>query len=538
MTRLTVPIFVPAHAAARPWAEQIAAAAALGADMIELRADVADKELIAAAINAVKAARKLDGQQLLTMVTIRPRWEGGLCDLGDDDRVRLFEHALGCGADFLDIELQAIEQSARLRQAVAGWFNGQAGTSQNGCAQLVVSAHDFSGVPMDLPQRLRRLQAVSQAAWLKMVFLARSLADAIRALELYGVHARQDARPLLSLAMGEMGAITRLLAGKFGAPYNFAALPDVAGSAPGQLALPVLRETYGVQRHDAATRVFGVAGWPVGHSISPAIHNAGFAAVDFNGCYIPLPIEPDYRVFVQTTDALRACAGLHFGGCSVTIPHKENALRYARERGLTVEPAAEAVGAANTLLFSQANRPGRCLNTDIEGIRAALAGAKPPVPAGQRAAVFGAGGAARAVVYALKEMNWRVTVFNRTAARGAELVQAMGGDSMALGSKSLDDFKPAEFGLLVNCTPVGMHPNINASPLPEGAAIMPGQLVFDTVYNPHETLLLRQARAAGAKMIYGLDMLLGQAMEQFKGFTGMAPPVEVMRKAAEMALGS
>ena len=279
------------------------------------------------------------------------------------------------------------------------------------------------------------------------------------------------------------------------------------------------------------TKLVGLIGWPVEHSLSPAMHNAAFAELDLNWCYVPLPVARG-----RLEEAVRGLVALGFAGANVTAPHKEAVMAHLDE----VAPGARAIGAVNTIVVREGRTIGH--NTDWRGFLAALreGGFSPE---GKRAVVLGAGGAARAVVYALAHAGSEVAILNRTPQRAEALVQAL---SFSFPSASLAAFpltakalreQVAEADLLVNATPLGMWPEVDRSPWPEGLAF-PGHLaVFDLVYNPPQTRLLQQAAAAGARAIGGLGMLVHQGAAAFRLWTGLEPPVEAMYEACRRALG-
>jgi shikimate dehydrogenase len=272
------------------------------------------------------------------------------------------------------------------------------------------------------------------------------------------------------------------------------------------------------------TRLAGVIGWPIAHSMSPAMHNAALASLGLDWCYVALPVEPG-----RVGEAVRGLLALGFGGANVTVPHKQAVMAHLDR----VSPAAQAIGAVNTIVIRDDWLLGD--NTDWLGFLASLREEKFD-PAGRRCAVLGAGGAARAVVYALASVGAAVTVYNRTAARAESLV----GDLAASLPDATLHVRPlaaldeigAETDLLVNTTPLGMWPEAAASPWPATLPLPPRLTVCDLVYNPQQTSLLAQAQAAGAGAIGGLGMLVHQGAVAFEMWTGHRPPVQVMRQAA------
>lgn len=280
------------------------------------------------------------------------------------------------------------------------------------------------------------------------------------------------------------------------------------------------------QQITGQTTLVGLIGWPVEHSISPAMHNAAFAKLGINWIYVPLPVRPE-----DVEQALKGLAALNFVGVNVTVPHKQAVIRYLDK----LSDAARITGAVNTIHIKDGNFYG--YNTDAIGFLNSLVEAGFD-PKAQRVAVLGAGGAARAVVYALARAEAAaVTVFNRTAERAAFLVDDLADtfpdsklkfapltrDALA----TLDD----NVDLVVNTTSVGMYPNVDTTPWPDDVPIPKNSTFCDLVYNPLETVFLAQARAANVPCIDGLGMLIHQGAYAFKTWTGHDPSIEAMRQA-------
>ena len=279
------------------------------------------------------------------------------------------------------------------------------------------------------------------------------------------------------------------------------------------------------------TRVVGVIGWPIAHSVSPAMHNAAFRALGLDWCYVPFPVRPE-----RLSQALAGVRGLGLGGINVTVPHKQALLALVDE----LTPEARAVGAVNTVVVKGETLTGH--NTDVGGFLRALGDAGCDAK-GLSALVLGAGGAARAVVYALARVGAQVTLLNRTASRAHDLARefaALGAgarlEAGPLDEQALRRAAPRAH-LIVNTTPLGMWPEVEASPWLEGVPFPADALLFDLVYNPRETRLMRQARTEGARAVDGLRMLVHQGAEAFELWTGVHPPIEVMYAACTAALG-
>lgn len=274
------------------------------------------------------------------------------------------------------------------------------------------------------------------------------------------------------------------------------------------------------------SKLVGLIGWPVKHSLSPSMHNAAFIALNLNWAYVPLPVQPN-----QIESALRGLAALNFVGVNVTVPHKQAVMRYMD--GLN--DAARIIGAVNTVHLKDGKFFG--YNTDATGFLNSLleVGCNPK---GSRVAVLGAGGAARAVVYALATAGAQtVTVFNRTAERAAFLVEDLA-ETFEEGHlkfapltnealAALDD----HVDLVINTTSVGMSPDVESCPWPSEVSIPNRAAFYDLVYNPLETTFLARAKAAGNPTIDGLGMLVHQGAAAFKVWTDRHPPVEAMRAA-------
>ena len=275
------------------------------------------------------------------------------------------------------------------------------------------------------------------------------------------------------------------------------------------------------------TKLIGLIGWPVEHSLSPAMHNAAFATLGLDYCYVPLPVAPG-----RLKEAVEGLRALSFVGANVTVPHKEAVMAYLDE----VVPEARAIGAINTIVVQNERLIG--YNTDWRGFLAALREGG-FAPEGKRAVVLGAGGAARAVVYALGKAGAEIAILNRTLSRAEALVKDLSPlfplislIPLPLTEETLLE-QAAAAHLLVNATPLGMWPKIDESPWPESLAFSGHLTVFDLVYNPRRTKLLEQAEAAGAKAIGGLGMLVHQGAEAFRLWTGVDPPLAIMYKACD-----
>jgi len=494
-----------------------ARAAEFGADLVELRIDAFTDD-------PARVTQLVERSPLPCIVTCRHASEGGEYDGDEQTRLSALEHA-GVGARkpaYIDLELAAYQTSANLRQKI----HLAAGPGRD--TGLILSTHDFQGRPADLLQRVEAMAAAEGCRVIKAAWFARSLRDNLEAFELL----RANYKPTVTLCMGEFGTPSRVLAKKFGALLTFAAVDADNGTAPGQPTIAQLKSLYRWDKQRAETKVYGVIGDPVGHSLSPRLHNAGFDAIDYDGVYLPMRIPPEYEHFKATVGAWLDFAPLHFRGASVTIPHKENLLRFVKEHGgpgSEIEPLTEKIGAANTLAVRD-DGSLYAANTDYAAALDAVCGSlriDRAQLAGKRVAVLGAGGAARAIVAGFTHYGAHVTIHNRTPGKAKTLA-----DQFGAHAASFENFREFRGGgeVLINCTPIGMHPEVDASPVPADA-LRDVAVVFDTIYNPVETKLLRDAQSAGAHVISGLDMFYLQGAAQFELWTGQPAPMAAFRAA-------
>ena len=518
-TFIAAPIQTDDLIAARRDAEHAALA---GADLIEWRLDGCYTG--GGHTEGLNAAKMLVRESPLPCIaTCRVEAEGGEYSEDEPGRLELFEALaeLDRPPRMIDVELGALEADADFRSRIERLAGRRA--ARDGAPGLIVSMHDFEGRPANLSRRLADLRSIESASVLKIAFRARSLRDN---LECFDLLAERD-RPMIALAMGEFGLMSRVLAGKFGAFLTFASVRDESATAPGQPTIADLLGRYRFRAIGGRTALYGVIGHPVAHSLSPAVHNAGFESVGHDGVYLPLPVAPGYEPFKATLHALTDHDELGFAGASVTLPHKEHAARFAREEGWPLDADARDLAAANTIAGE------RVLNTDTNAIADAVA---EHCPGATRALVLGAGGAARAAAWTLREAGWSVAIWNRTTERAQTLARE-------LGVRATGDIYSAivDARLIVNATPVGMTggPAPGETPIPDDLLLSSPDdaVVFDTVYTPLETPLLRRAREIGRKTIGGAEMFVRQAALQFQEWTGAPAPEDLFERITRESLG-
>jgi 3-dehydroquinate dehydratase/shikimate dehydrogenase len=448
--------------------------AAVDGDLVELRLD---------GVAAPDVAGVLAGRTKPVIVTCRASWEGGRFDGSEEERRMILGQALSLGAEFVDIE----------------WRAGFSELVERAPERVVLSSHDFAGMPDDLDTRVRAMRATG-AGTIKIAVTALRLGDTLR---LPPIGADGDA---VVVGMGDAGIVTRLLPRRFHSKWTYGG----NAVAPGQLPVSRMVHEFRAREVGPATRVFAVVSPNALHSRSPAMHNAAFRDAGIDAVYVPLA-APDFDDFLAFANA--------FGveGASITIPYKLEALGAAA----TADDQTRAVGAANTLR----RRAGAwaATNTDVGGFLAPLAEAFGAPLHGARAVVLGAGGAARAVIVALRNEGACVSVHARREAQAAEVAASLG--------VSAGTWPPASgsWDLLVNTTPLGGMMQRDDTPLPDGP--FDGRLVYDLTYGSGESRLLRDARAAGCHTLDGLPMLVAQAERQFEWWTGRRPGAGVMRAA-------
>lgn len=466
-----------------------------GAELVELRIDYLSKAPIFRIL--------LNDRPCPVIVTCRRPQDGGKFTGSEQERIMLLRQAVVDEADFVDLEADIAGEIPRY-----------------GKTKRIVSYHNFDETPEDLAAIHGRLAALG-ADVVKLATMAQTPADNVRMLKLVS----ESKVPTVGLCMGDMGLPSRVLNRKFGSPFTFASAQRGTAVAPGQVSFEEMKELYRYDAINRETEVYGVVGDPVEHSLSPRLHNAVFTELSLNKVYLPFLIPAG--TLEPNLDAL---GWLDWKGLSVTIPHKEAALELADE----AEPDCRGIGAANTLL----KEGGRlhAYNTDakaaVESLEAAIpqSGGENSALAGKDVLILGAGGAARAIAFGLVQRGANVTISGRTAERAQSLAEAVGGKPLAWNERTT-----CKAFAVVNATPIGMHPDVDQTPL-DAASLEEGTVVFDMVYRPEETRLLREAKERGAITVAGTEMFLRQAAEQVRLFTGHAAPDDTLRRVLAEAL--
>ncbi len=417
-----------------------------------------------------------------------------------DQQTRLLAKAAAAGAVAIDLEIESAERAAPAVESLREH------------TPVIVSYHNFESTP-SLEPVLRRLMRVQADAY-KLATLARKPSDSLRLVEFLKKHQKKDHHktPLIAFTMSEQGLCTRVLSPALGGVFTYAAPSEADGTAPGQIPARVMKSLYRIDKLTKESRVYGVIADPVGHSKSPHVQNRAFQARWIDAVYLPFHVTQ-----AQLGDFMKLAAKLPVSGFSVTIPHKQKIVRYLDY----VEPLAKRIGAVNTV-WRKAGR-WRGTNTDVDGILKPLS---KYVRLGHATVlVVGYGGAARAAAFTLRDAGAEVTITGRDLRRASALARAVNAQVI-----SLEQAANAAYDALVHATPVGMHPNVDDSLFPDS---IPADVVFDMIYNPHETRLLKHAKEQGCEVIHGVDMFLEQAAQQFEIWSGESAPRLVMQRALE-----
>lgn len=441
--------------------------------------------------------RKLRQAKLraVLIATCRRRVAGGRYRGSVAKQLLHLAEALRAGCAWYDLEIESIRQCAREMLDVL-----------LGEGKRLASAHFFDKAPRNLDRVAAELNATRSGA-IKIAAQADSLGAGLKVLRL-----ARGRRDVVAVPMGDVSLPLRLLSLREGSALSYA--PVENATAPGQIVLDEMEGVYHPDRIGRGTRVYGIIGDPVGHSLSPAMQNAAFQARRVNAIYVPFLVR-DLRDFIS------AVGPLGVAGFSITLPHKQAILRYLDR----CDPLAAQIGAVNTVAIRAGKLYG--YNTDYIGVLRAL---EPHVRLrGSRILIVGAGGAARAAAFALARAEAGVFICARRRQRAIELAKVVRGEAI-----ERDDLRRMRFDAIVNATPVGMHPSVDDSPL--DARDLNCRVVFDMIYRPRETRLLQLAAKRGIRTVPGIDMLVTQGIAQWVLWTGRRAPAGVMRRAAIRAL--
>ncbi len=480
---ICVPIVGPAMTKAQ---EQIVSAVEV-ADILEFRLDL---------IETYELNALLDKASLPVIVTNRSKLDGGQFKGDDEERVQSLRDALKAGADYVDIEVSTPREIL------------QPFLEESDSTRIILSYHDFSHTPEEF-NLLYEAMCEMPGEIIKIVTYARDLQDNLQMFELLK-RAKRENQKLIGLCMGNLGEISRILSPLFGGFLTFGSLETGQESAPGQMPATTLKDIYRVNAEREDFKVYGVIGNPVSKSLGYLVHNKAFQEKDFPDIYVSFQVDNVEKFFNSFKD--------FFSGLSVTMPAKEQIMPLLSR----VDETAKKIGAVNTVVREGADWVG--YNTDCSGAIKALETFT--ALQGKNVLILGCGGTAKAIGYGVKEKGGQLTItYHEDKERGESLAKELGCElvhTREAGTLSVD--------ILINCSPVGMSPNVNETPF-LARDLKKGMVVFDSVYNPMETKLLREAKTAGCTVIPGIELFINQAARQFELWTGQTAPIEIMRRA-------
>ncbi len=480
-------------------AELVEKAEALTRDnsFLEFRLDYISKPL--AALPRVKHFIEMH-PGIVIIATCRRVASGGKFRGSIASQLDVLSKASALGCQLVDVELKTAQkckpaQLQKLRNRSA----------------LILSYHDFRATKK-LDETLEKMRAYP-ADFYKVVSTASTLSDNVTMIQFLGREA--DKQPLVGLCMGEQGIISRVLGVRAGSVFTFAAVGLGEETAPGQITAQELRSVYRIETVDVATRVYGVAGDPVAHSLSPAIMNAAFRRENVNAVYLALHAK-------TLKDLLNCVRQIPIHGLSITMPYKEAILPYLDN----TDSHTTKIGACNTVVRAQDGKLYG-FNTDTSGVVRPLERRLGTIQ-DAKILVLGAGGAARAAVFGLRERGAQIFILNRSAAAAQKLARRAHARAI-----KRSDLKKFAFDVIINATPVGMG-NTRETPLQEKE--INTRYAFDMIYDPGETRFLKLARERGAQIIPGIEMFVHQAARQFEIWTGKPAPQDDMLQVVLLQL--
>ncbi|HUJ21484.1 MAG TPA: shikimate dehydrogenase [Bryobacteraceae bacterium] len=450
--------------------------------------------------SGIKVIRDLLKQhsECIVLATCRRHQNEGKFNGSVEEQLRILDLAVNAGAQAIDVEIESAEAAPEKLSA----FRGR--------AQIIISYHNFETTP-PLDALLKRMTRFPADGY-KIVAAARKPSDNARVLALPKAYPRT---PLVVLAVGELGFPTRALSPAFGGMYTYAAPLAAQGTASGQVSARQLRHLYRIEKISRQVKVYGVIADPIRHSISPAVHNRAFQARRLDAVYLPFLVTP-----LQLRDYFALADKMPISGFSVTIPHKQKVVRYLD----AVDPLARRIGAVNTV-WRKAGK-WRGTNTDAEAVLVPLS--RHLRPSKSSVLIAGNGGAARGAACALIDAGAKVALVGRNPDRVRALARICGAEPLLR-----EQIDQRHFDALVHATPLGMYPHVNECFFD---GMIPAEIVFDMVYNPLETELIRRARDQNKTIVPGIEMFVEQAVRQFQIWTGESAPRAVMEKAALEAL--
>ncbi len=491
-----------------------------GIELVELRLDILRKE--------PDFHRLLPNRKAKVIITARRPEDGGFWKDSEEKRLRTLREAVIAGVEYVDLEMDVAQKIPRYGQT-----------------QRIVSYHNMRETPN--LEKIYEECVKGDPDIIKIAVMPNSIDDVFRMIEFLREKNAKDSKiPTIGISMSEFGSVTRILANKFGVPFTYASFSDKRDIAPGMFYYKTLRDLYRFNSINDQTEVYGIVADPIGHSLSPLLHNLTFHEHKLNKVYIPFRVKKE-----EINRFMDQAQIIDLKGLSVTIPHKVEIMKSLTD----IDPAVKAINACNTIIIEGSRRYGH--NTDylaavlsINGAMAGKLGSKEAAAAienllsgkssngrvlpleGQTALVLGAGGAGKALAYGLKTEGADVIMTDGIAEAGENTAQQFGYQYCPWEQREHQDIN-----ILVNCTPIGMYPNVDKAPISK-TALHAGMIVFDAVYNPEYTWLIRMAKEQGCIVVPGMEMFVGQAILQFKYFTNEKASFSFMRDIVKNALSA
>jgi 3-dehydroquinate dehydratase/shikimate dehydrogenase len=480
--------------------EEWQAAAKAGVELVELRIDCLRRE--------PDLKRILNDRPTPLVFTVRRGADGGMWRGQEEKRQQVLREAIALGVDYIDLESDIADKVRRF-----------------GKTKRIVSYHNLKSTPAELAEVADQCSTCDPDV-VKVAATAHDFADALRMLKL----AAESKTPTIAIAMGEVGTFTRVLGAKYGAPFTYAGFNPERVFAAGMLSFSSLKKDYCYDQIDSQTEVYGVLGDPIGHSLSPAIHNPSFRKLGLNKVMAPFQVPAG-----GLASFFDEMEWVDLKGCSVTIPHKVDVIPLLESK----ENSVERTGSCNTVVRDENgkwigyNTDYRAAMDSLESVLGVSDDPEAPSPLLEKQVlILGAGGVARSMAFGTARRGASVTITNRHDARSTSLAEEVGCRTVTWSMRAT-----AIADVIINCTPVGMHPNVDDTPLPPSAFQRSSLVVFDTIYHPENTMMLKLARERGCTTLTGADMFVRQAALQFKLYTGQEAPADLMKAALKRKLG-
>lgn len=467
-------------------------------DLIELRLDYIDIKNFDSKskfLDDIISTAKIFGKTAI--ITIRKKSESGFFGASEEKRIELLNKSVELGADYVDVESSCDE--AAIKKIIKNKRK----------SKIIVSHHNFKETPdnLSLSKSYNKIKSLNPDL-IKIVTYANSVTDNFKIFDLIKKAGKEN-KKIIAFCMGPYGEFSRILSIILGSAVTYASISHGKESASSQIALNEMKNVYRIKNLNKNTKIAGLIGNPVEHSWSHIIHNSAFEKLGINAVYLKFRVDK-LKEFIEYFRNMNAL------GFSVTIPHKVQAIDYLDE----IDKTAKAIGAINTIVARNKKFIG--YNTDCNAAMHALQ--EKTVLENKKVVILGAGGSARSIAYGLIENKSDATILSRKIQNAKSL-----GEYFKCNYGSLNNLKNIDYDILINTTPVGMYPYINASPIPLNL-VKKNKVVFDIVFNPYKTKLLEYAKNKGCTTIHGLDMLVNGAALQFKLWTNKDAPQKFMRK--------